>query len=303
MSAPLVAAAGPMTTLSWPPLGAVTTFLGDMQPWWAEMVKEDNEKCEHTHNFFHWFLPHAFCPSQTRIAKRCPGTKAKWICLQALQVRPISWAPEARAASPCVIYSFGSSGATCFEEEFVKLNRLQHRTCEVHIFDPTSRSIVKHGWHYYGYGLGGRDPKENRYYNWRTQKEAYCPSCAMKTLKQTMASLSHSFVDVLKVDIDGAEWRSFEAIFDDFSNPDEPLPFGQLQIETTGLDITPQNASRIANFWRTLARRRFAAFHLETTLSTCRIRNKSQGTSTEFALINMHPAMSHRRANATATSR
>jgi len=111
----------------------------------------------------------------------------------------------------------------------------------------------------------------------------------MKTLTDTMRELKHDYIDVLKVDVDGAEWRSFEAVFDDIDSKlgeDAALPFGQLQIETTGIDITPKNASRIAKFWKRASQHGLAAFHLETNLGTCNIRSKDQGTSVEYALLN-----------------
>ena len=59
-----------------------------------------------------------------------------------------------------------------------------------------------------------------------------------------------------------------------------------LQIEATGLDITPKNASRIASFWRSASQHGLAVFHLETNPGTCNYRRKDQGTSVEYALIN-----------------
>ena len=62
-----------------------------------------------------------------------------------------------------------------------------------------------------------------------------------RTLAGLMRELGHAHVDVLKVDVDGAEWRSFDAVFRDW--PHGALPFGQLQFEATGLARTPGAAS------------------------------------------------------------
>ena len=90
--------------------------------------------------------------------------------------------------------------------------------------------------------------------------------------------------DVLKIDVDGAEWRAFRSVFNDF-NTTHGLPVGQLQLEATGLDITPKNSSRIAALFAGLAERGFASFHLETNLGTCKGRSKEQAPSVEYALL------------------
>jgi len=41
----------------------------------------------------------------------------------------------------------------------------------------------------------------------------------------------HKFVDILKVDIEGAEYTAFESFIKAYKDKDEPLPFGQLLIE------------------------------------------------------------------------
>jgi len=58
----------------------------------------------------------------------------------------------------------------------------------------------------------------------------------MKNLKDIMEELGHSWIDILKVDIDGAEWRSFDYIYQQMHT----VPSSQIQVELTGLDITDQ---------------------------------------------------------------
>lgn len=48
-----------------------------------------------------------------------------------------------------------------------------------------------------------------------------------KTLKTLMKENGHDWIDILKVDIEGNEYQTFDAIMDDF----EVLPFSQLQLE------------------------------------------------------------------------
>ena len=62
-------------------------------------------------------------------------------------------------------------------------------------------------------------------------KDAFGPADDPKiyTLRTLMERNGHSFIDVLKIDIEGNEFESLEVFIDDFHG--EPLPFGQLQLE------------------------------------------------------------------------
>jgi hypothetical protein len=44
-------------------------------------------------------------------------------------------------------------------------------------------------------------------------------------------TIGHTFVDVLKVDIEGAEYTALESFVKAYKDKNQPLPFGQLQIE------------------------------------------------------------------------
>ena len=44
-------------------------------------------------------------------------------------------------------------------------------------------------------------------------------------------TLGHSFVDILKVDIEGAEYTALESFIKAYKDKNQPLPFGQLLIE------------------------------------------------------------------------
>lgn len=41
----------------------------------------------------------------------------------------------------------------------------------------------------------------------------------------------HSFIDILKVDVEASEFATLEAFIDPYRKSGEPLPFGQLQLE------------------------------------------------------------------------
>ena len=75
----------------------------EAQPWWEVLVDEDSRKCQHTHNFVNWFLPHIDCPNKRRVGKCNDGSK--WLC----------GLSHLASQKSCVVYSFGSSKDSCFE--------------------------------------------------------------------------------------------------------------------------------------------------------------------------------------------
>merc|ERR1719197_244129 len=167
----------------------------------------------------------------------------------------------------CVMYSFGSSGDSCFESDFSRLLP----NCEVHIFDPTSEE-VNGNWTYHKYGLGGENHRETTFWNQRTQCKTSCENCQMKTLKEIMRLLGHTHVDVMKVDIDGAEWRSFDSMFQDFGST---LPISQILLEATGLDIPripPTDLRPDVSLLHALRERGFRVFSMEPNLGSCKRR-------------------------------
>ena len=169
--------------------------------------------------------------------------------------------------------------------------------CEIHVFDPTTQCeiggkrscarVSKEGsrWHYHNYGIGGANLSDSSYWTGPDRRDrGTCLGCAMRTIHDAMASLNHTYIDVLKVDVDGAEWRAFEAFFTHHAESDT-LPFAQLQIETTGPDFTSANLGRVARFFQTLAAKGFRAFRLEANYHTCRWDQK-RAPSIEYAFVN-----------------
>ena len=252
----------------------------EIQDWYRDLLKQRfvTRPCLHTYTFFHYFLPHFNCRRKERFGKCDDG--AKWICLDLFEGRNSKRASA--VSEKCVVYSFGSSDDACFEEALV--NKFD---CEIHIFDPTSSTLQNPKWTYHSYGLGGEDPTITDYWDWRTQKRANCTSCPMKHLPDIMKELGHDYIDILKVDIDGAEWRSFDYIYKHFKT----LPADQLQIELTGLDVTPVVKDSLAGgypgnikWWENILTDGFKVFELEPNYGTCGYRTKQRGASVEYAL-------------------
>ena len=129
------------------------------------------------------------------------GCEWKWLCgIRALQ-------------APCVVYSFGSHNETSFEQG---LRRLKP-ACEVHIFDPfilPNKNYARAlGVHVHDVGISNVDeiwPVGAPKCGWKRRPCA--KAIRMETLDTIMRRLGHSYIDVLKMDVEGAEGIALEAM-------------------------------------------------------------------------------------------
>jgi len=196
-----------------------------------------------------WFSPDYNCPTMERIGR--VGDGGKWICgVDVLKER-----------EKCVVYSYGVNKDLSFELELIG------RTgCEVHGFDPT---------------VGGVPPdcKGNEHITFHKQAlgPVSGPSAVfmmVETLLDTMKRQGHTFLDVLKVDIEGSEWDTFKAML-----PEKALPFGQLLIELHFRDVV-----EVFEFFENMDTHGFRIFMRETNHNPCAAGKLP--IAVEFSLIN-----------------
>lgn len=152
--------------------------------------------------FWNYFPPTMSCPfPSTRVGYL--GDGGKWIC----GLGQIARKPN------CLIYSFGVGEDSSFEDEL-----LSTTNCSVFAFDPTVTGInldkdkYPGRVHFHRIGLGVSESNSSR----------------IRSLKEIMTERGHSWIDILKVDVEGAEFAAFEQIFADYS---AGLPFGALIME------------------------------------------------------------------------
>ncbi|KAI9452235.1 methyltransferase domain-containing protein [Lactarius psammicola] len=186
--------------------------------------KEQIEAYPTTGSYTIWdfFIPSFQCPHHVeRIGVL--GDGGKWVC----GVERIA------KQEKCVIYSFGINGESSFEAALLE----RAPGCEVWGYDFTVNSFgpeieetpsLKERAHFFPWALGGRN--------------AHGPEDAPKyyTLDALMQLNGHSFIDVLKIDIEGAEFDTLTT-FLAANKPRSPftsttLPIGQLQIELHAWD-------------------------------------------------------------------
>jgi hypothetical protein len=173
-------------------------------------------------NIWDLFPPEVSCPDLLRVGR--VGEGGKWIC-------GLSWVKSnlGRASiGDCIVYSYGVSTDSTFEADL-----LHHSNgkCEVHLFDPTVGRI----------GLANMPTQFNKIALWN-ESGTNQNFLVTEHLFDTMHRLQHSFIDVLKVDIEGSEWPVFRDLIhraktdllskkSNRAHRYSPLPFGQLLIE------------------------------------------------------------------------
>ncbi|PVG03175.1 hypothetical protein CPB86DRAFT_779522 [Serendipita vermifera] len=207
-------------------------------------------------------IPTFSCPFPvTRIGTL--GDGGKWVCgFERVVNQP-----------NCVIYSFGVERESSFEAEILSATD----NCRIYGYD---FSVKEWGpqlkWNpafqdrieFHPFKLGGTD-----------QPDTTPP---MHTLSGLMEMNGHTFVDILKVDIEGSEYDVLEALLDSYAG--QPLPFGQLQIEIHYWNI---DFIRFMSWWEKLEAAGLRPFWTEPNLPSVNILKGPPGVS-EWSFINTH---------------
>lgn len=179
---------------------------------------EDVDAFPHRQLYTLWdfFIPAFRCPHRVqRIGVL--GDGGKWFC----GLKQLS-----QQRAPCVIYSFGINGESSFEAAVLTAApqcEIWGYDFSVNAFGPEIETIpdLQARSHFFPYALGSED-----------SPNADPPTFTLQTL---MKKNGHTFVDVLKVDVEGAEFDSLKTFVDHFVPWDAPddvvLPVGQMQLE------------------------------------------------------------------------
>lgn len=193
------------------------------------------------YNFWDLFRPSFFCPFDLERIGRL-GDGGKWVCgmsrHEALTPGPSS---EARPDGSIVLYSFGIEHDSSFEAAL-----LQRLNVEIWGFDnsvdgwakevpPSSRA------HFTKAAISGK-----------TDRNQLPPKL---TVRDIMAENQHKFVDIMKMDIEGAEFQALDALMDSTEEMGKHvLPVGQLLVELhlTTRDDCPQTVRELVKWFSRL---------------------------------------------------
>ena len=122
-----------------------------------------------------------------------------------------------RGEAPCIMYSFGISTDVSFEVEI-----LLRTACEIYAFDPTIGQLPFHTLPPILQERLSEQPQlfdqlKRRIHFHKVAMSRHSGASEMHSLNENlfdaMHRLGHSFVDVLKVDIEGGEWAVFRDLF------------------------------------------------------------------------------------------
>ncbi|GJE90227.1 hypothetical protein PsYK624_063550 [Phanerochaete sordida] len=228
-----------------------------------------------------FFIPSFRCPHTTERVGTL-GDGGKWVC---------GLDRVARQRKPCTIYSFGINGESSFEAAL--LEAAPH--CQVWGYDFSVKSFgpeianVSHldaRAHFFPYALGGDDAPH-----------AHPPTFTLQTLMQRNG---HDFIDILKVDIESAEFDSLDAFVDAFipapeyaaRHPHAPandapvLPVGQLQLE---IHAWGDNGAfkHFRKWWERLENAGLRPFWTEPNLVYINLVRGSKPDLAEYSFINI----------------
>lgn len=191
----------------------------------------------------------------------------KFICgLTFLREKSRAQVASKSAGPPCVAYSFGISMDSSFEQA---LHRAAH--CEVHGFDPS---------------IGKLPPQADDIPQGAIQfhKIALWPHTGSggnfaltAHLRDIMRELNHSYIDVLKIDVESSEWVVFDDLFHRFEGGLDF--FGQLLIE-----VHYKSVAAMDNFFKGMRRSGFVTYSRELNILPC-LRG-GLPIASEFSFIN-----------------
>lgn len=203
------------------------------------------------------YFPAAFnCPHEVERLGAL-GDGGKWVCgISRLATKP-----------NCIIYSFGINYESSFEAALLS----RTSGCEVWGYDfsvtsfgPEILPTQAYRTHFFEYGLAGSEYEDEKKHK-------------MYTLQSLMAQNGHTFIDILKIDVESYEFDALTAIVNEYKARGQPLPFGQLQLE---IHAWNKRFSDFLQWWESLEEAGLRPFWTEANLV---YQNYNRGTSADLA--------------------
>jgi len=224
------------------------------------------------------FVPTLTCPEVERVGNF--GDGGKWVCGLESLTEDIPTASSANDPS-CVMYSFGISTDISFEMEI-----LMRTPCYIFAFDPTIGSLPLDLLPLGALKKASDDKSfRERIVFHKVALGARSGSSAYHALNEAlpdiMARLGHSYVDLVKIDIEGSEWDVFGSLQQrsKVSGSANFLPVGQLFIE-----LHFSSLSLVRNFFDFMTASGLVPFSREINLLPTLVGKKPKAS--EYSFIN-----------------
>lgn len=245
-------------------------------------------------NVWDLYPPEISCPDLKRIGR--VGDGGKWICGLSSWIELLSRDGSDEtyvestinlnalnsvgnnnngARSKCVVYSFGISVDSSFEEEL-----LLTTDCTIYGFDPSIGSLPKPNiyseeeWH---------NLQRHRIFFHKAGLSEFSGKLSILGLVQSindiMYQYNHTFIDILKIDVEGAEWEIFKHLFPESGPKDISRRVGQLLIELH-YDTMPH----ISSFFRSMTYHGFLSYSREINLNPTMSGGLPEAT--EYSFLN-----------------
>lgn len=149
-----------------------------------------------------------------------------------------------------------------FEQALI---RMTHGACEVHVFDfsLTEHQIARvkavKGVTFHAYGIGARDELVSQPFFYGKRNVT---SYELKSFPTIMAEHGHEWIDVLKLDVEGAEYEVLQAIVKHYHSQGKVVPVTQAQIEYHHSEEQPSRHELLTTLTM-FEKSGFRAFHQE----------------------------------------
>ncbi|RDL37755.1 Uncharacterized protein BP5553_05188 [Venustampulla echinocandica] len=206
------------------------------------------------------------CPWEVERIGRM-GDGGKWVC---------GMSRYEKNTRPCIIYSFGVQNESSFEQEM-----LERTNCEIWGYDfsveefgPAIESNVRHRTHFMKAGIAAQTDlaKNPPFYS----------------IQDLMEKNGHDYIDILKIDIEYAEFNALSALNTHSQNAQQDFPLGQMLIELHLFKSQGITTQVFLDWWESLEFRGLRAAWTEPNLLAVTVGLEDrQPRLAEYTMLNV----------------